>query len=90
MTRAMGHHLARHGLKRRPWTDHVDVHAVCSAHAGARHGTAGDGRRLDDPREASMDLSAPTSHGPRCGITVMRADDGEAELTGAVDDVGAQ
>jgi hypothetical protein len=90
MTQAMGHRLARHGLKRRQWTDHVEVHTVCSAHVGARHGTTGDGRRQDGPQEASMDLSAPASHGPRCGIIVRRADDGEAELTGAVDGAGAQ
>jgi hypothetical protein len=46
-TRAMGHHLAWRGPKRRPWTDHVEVHTARSA----RRGAASGGRQLDGPWE---------------------------------------
>jgi hypothetical protein len=45
--RAMAHRLARCGLKRWAWTDHVEVHTAHSA----RRGAASDDQRLDDPRE---------------------------------------
>jgi hypothetical protein len=45
LTRTIGHRLERCGPKRRPWTDHIEVHTARSV----RRGTASDGRRLHGP-----------------------------------------
>jgi hypothetical protein len=57
----MGHRLAWRGPKRRPWTDHVEVHTACSA----RRGATSDGRWLDGPWEGVLRAHPwPSAHLP--------------------------
>jgi hypothetical protein len=57
-TRAMGRRLARRDPKRRPWTDHVEVH-MALAHGVALPATAGDWMTYGM-------MSMGSIHGPRC------------------------
>jgi hypothetical protein len=79
--RTIGCRLARRGLKRKAWTDHIDVNTTCMARSVARV-------VVDDSWTVGRKVNMGAVHGPQCTcLTWLRAstcsEEGERRRCGA-------